>query len=84
MTDEESRQQYQFLIKRGKMEIPQNPLFTFLYWLLNTPGVGALFVAFLGLVLILLFSAVLRWIAKGSAASESIVYTYPTEGLHSS
>jgi hypothetical protein len=80
----EVRQRYQNPDhKRRKMEIPQNPLFTFLYWLLNTPGVGALFVAFLGVALIVIFGAVLRWIAKGSAASEAIVYTYPTEGFHS-
>ena len=64
------------------MQIPPNPIFTFLYWLLNTPGIGALFVAMLGAFLVVLFAAVLRWIVKGSSAGEREVFTYPTEGFH--
>lgn len=64
------------------MQIQPNPIFTLLYWLLNTPGIGALIVALLGTFLVVLFASVLRWIAKGSSANESAVFTYPTEGLH--
>jgi len=61
---------------------PDNPLIRLLYWLLNTPGVGAFFVIMLGATLVSGFGLILRWISLGAQASESIVYAYPTEGLH--
>jgi len=62
--------------------IPENPLIELLYWLLNTPGVGAFFVITLGGGLVAGFGLVLHWIARGAHASEKTVYAYPTEGLH--
>jgi hypothetical protein len=61
---------------------PENPFVLFIYWLLNTPGVGAVFVALLGGALVLTFALVLRWIIDGGKASENAVYVYPTEALH--
>lgn len=68
--------------RQHMVEIPDNPLIALLYWVLNTPVVGALIVAFLASCLILGYGLVLRWIANGAKANESEIYTYPTEGFH--
>jgi hypothetical protein len=59
-----------------------NPLFRFLYWILNTPGVGAFVVVGLGASLLLVYGRVLRWITNGGKAIESSIYSYPTQTLH--
>jgi len=60
---------------------PENPIIAFLYWLLDTPGIGAIVVAILLIGLFWGYARVLRWISNGANTNES-VYTYPTEALH--
>ncbi len=60
----------------------ENPVFSFLYWLLNTPGLGALTVALLGCGLITIFGLTLRWVAQGNKMPEREEFRYPTAGLH--
>ena len=58
-----------------------NPLYRFLYWLINTPSVGGIF-AFLVLGgLVSIFVVALVWVLNGSRAAESETYTYPTSSL---
>jgi hypothetical protein len=57
-------------------------IFQFFYWLVDTPGLGGLFV---GLIMILWVGAAagaLRWIARGALADEPEEYAYPTPALH--
>jgi hypothetical protein len=64
------------------MNFPDNPIFGFLYWLVNTPGLGGLIV---GLIVVISVSAVggaLSWIARGAQADEMETYAYPTPALH--
>jgi hypothetical protein len=59
-----------------------NSIFQFLYWLVDTPGLGGLFV---GLVVVIFMGAAgsaLRWIARGALADEPETYSYPTPALH--
>jgi hypothetical protein len=65
------------------MDFPiENPVFRFLYWLLNTPGLGALAVAMLSGGLLTTFGLSLRWIVRGSQAAERDIFTFPTSGFH--
>ncbi|MDH5507043.1 MAG: hypothetical protein OEZ02_07455 [Anaerolineae bacterium] len=64
------------------MIFPDSALLAFIYWLINTPGLGGL--AFITLAATILFSVsmTLRWISAGSAAPEPEQYAYPTTALH--
>jgi len=64
------------------MNFPQTPLFRFLYWLVNTPGVGSLVVLLIGGGSILAYGLTLRWIVRGGEADEEETYAYPTPALH--
>lgn len=59
-----------------------NPLFHYLYILINTPGFGGLAAAFLGGSSITIYLLTLRWIARGAGADEVQTYAYPTPALH--
>ena len=43
-----------------------NPIFRFLYWFVNTPGVGSLGIGFLIIACLGSFAAALRWIVRGA------------------
>lgn len=58
------------------------PFFQFVFWFLNTPGVGGIVVGILAGAILLTFAKTLLWISKGAEANETDVYTYPTVGLH--
>ncbi len=58
------------------------PIFQFFYWLVNTPGIGGIFVAIMAGSIVFTFGSVLRWIARGGQAKETETFTYPTSGLH--
>ena len=65
------------------MNIPMNyPLFQFLYWLLNTTGIGGLVVIALGGGSLLIYAFLIKWIVGGSQAKEQAVYPYPTPILY--
>jgi hypothetical protein len=64
------------------MHIPmENPLLQFLYFLVDTPGLGGIAVAMVGSVSITAYFFVLRWIRNGAKAEEAETYTYPTPTL---
>jgi hypothetical protein len=59
-----------------------NPIYHFLYWLVNTPGLGGLGVGFIIVACLSSFAAALRWIARGAQADEPTTYAYPTSAFH--
>lgn len=61
----------------------QYPIFQFLYWLLNTSGLGGAAVMILGGGSLVTYLLILYWIREGAQADEADVYAYPTPGLHS-
>ena len=63
------------------MRFPDEPLFRFFHWLIDTPTLGGVVVlALSGLALIAVTTTVF-WIAGGAHALEEEVYTYPTPTL---
>jgi len=60
------------------MNFPMDlPLFRFLYWLVNTAGVGSAVVGLIATVVITGYGLTLRWIAAGAKADERATYPYP-------
>ncbi|OIO92163.1 MAG: hypothetical protein AUK03_10115 [Anaerolineae bacterium CG2_30_64_16] len=60
------------------MNFPMDlPLFRFLYWLVNTAGVGSAVVGLIATVVITGYGLTLRWIAAGAKADERATYLYP-------
>ncbi len=64
------------------MNFPENALIKFVYWFINTPGLGGVAVSLLGLGIFTVVGLALRWIAKGADANEAETYVYPTPALH--
>ncbi len=64
------------------MNFPDTALFTFLYRLINSPGIGSVIVLVLGGGIVLSVGLTLRWINRGGLADELDVYAYPTPTLH--
>ncbi|MBW8011890.1 MAG: hypothetical protein FVQ83_11735 [Chloroflexi bacterium] len=65
------------------LDYPDNPLIEFLYWLINTPGLGGIMASVVGGGILLAVGATLRWISKGGQALEPEEFAYPTPALHS-
>lgn len=64
------------------MNFPMDfPLFRFLYWLINTAGVGGITVLLVGGGSLTVYFLTLRWIARGAKADEVEVYAFPTSTL---
>lgn len=59
----------------------ENPLFQFLYALVDTAGLGGLAVALVAGGSLTAYTLVLRWINRGGAADEKDTYSYPTPTL---
>ena len=59
----------------------ENPLFRFLYWLINTAGIGGVTVMIVGGGSLLAYFLTLRWIAHGAQADEAEEYLFPTPAL---
>lgn len=57
------------------------PFFRFIYWLLNTSGMGGLAVTLLIGGLVTAFALVLLWVVRGAQADEPEQYSYPTSSL---
>ncbi|MBT3189138.1 MAG: hypothetical protein HN736_11475 [Anaerolineae bacterium] len=65
------------------MTFPDTLLIEFLYWLINTPGVGGAAVGFLAISITVSVTLVFRWISKGAdVEDEPETYAYPTPALH--
>ncbi len=60
----------------------QYPIFQFFYWLVNTAGVGGIFVVVLLGAMSLVYGRLLGWISGGGKTVEKETYTYPTAALH--
>ena len=63
------------------MNFPDTSLATFLYWIINTPGVGGVAVGLLGAGIFLSVGLTLRWIARGGRVAEPEEYVHPTPTL---
>ncbi|MCP4210264.1 MAG: hypothetical protein GY764_02190 [Halieaceae bacterium] len=59
-----------------------NPFFQFLYWIMNTPGIGGIVVVVEATLIVIAVSLSLRWINKGADAPEKEQFAYPTSALH--
>jgi len=64
------------------MNFPHSPLFNFLYWLINTAGLGSVIVGLIAAISIVSYGLTLRWISRGAQADEAEEYAYPTPTLH--
>lgn len=64
------------------MNFPENTLTQFLYWLINTPGLGGVAVGLLAASIFTAVGLTLRWIAAAGKLSETETYAYPTPALH--
>lgn len=59
----------------------EHPLFQFLYWLINTAGVGGITVLLVGAGSLTAYFLTLRWITRAAEADEVEVYAFPTSTL---
>lgn len=57
------------------------PVFRFLYWLINTAGLGGIIAIVLGAGSAISYLLTLRWIKRGAEANEPETYAYPTPAL---
>lgn len=57
------------------------PLFEFLYWMINTAGLGGLIAIVLGGGSLTAYLLTLRWVKRGAEAEEVQTYAYPTPAL---
>ncbi len=65
------------------MNFPDTPLTAFLYWLIDTPGLGGIAVGLLAIGITTAVGLVLRWISQGAnIEDEPEAYAYPTPALH--
>lgn len=63
------------------MRFPESSLFDFIYWVINTPGLGGIAVALLGIGIVVSVGLTLRWISKAGDLEETETYAYPTSSL---
>lgn len=63
------------------MSAPDTFILRFLYWLVNTPGLGGVAVVAIVISCLGSFVLALRWIAAGSKVGDSDTYAYPTSSL---
>jgi len=64
------------------MNFPNTQFFQFLYWLINTPGIGGVMVGLLTVSIFTLIGLTLHWIARGAQTDEPETFAYPTPALH--
>ncbi len=64
------------------MSFPDTALIKFMYWLINTPGLGGIAVGMFGVSIISIVALTLRWIIRGGNEDEIETYSYPTTALH--
>ncbi len=61
------------------MNFPNEPLFRFFYWLVNTPGIGSAVILLLIGIAVSMFVLTLRWIASARDENEESLL-FPPEG----
>ncbi len=61
----------------------QYPIFQFFYWLVNTTGIGGVFVTILAGGMLLAYGRTLGWIGSGKKAGPPESFAYPPAALHS-
>lgn len=61
---------------------PDTPILRFIYWLVNSPGLGGMAVSAIVLTCLASFAAALRWIVAGGRVADPVTYAYPTPALH--
>jgi len=59
----------------------ENPIFQFLYWLVDTVGMGGVMVFLVGGGSVLAYGLALFWIYRGGQVDDPETYTYPTPTL---
>lgn len=59
----------------------QYPVFQFLYWLVNTAGLGGWIVTGLASGVVFTLAVTLHWIKRGASSEESETFAYPTPAL---
>ncbi len=64
------------------MNFPDNFIFQFLYWLVNTPGLGGIGIGLIAITSVSAAGGALWWITKGAQVDERETYAYPTPALH--
>jgi hypothetical protein len=64
------------------LNFPDNSIFQFFYWLVNTPGLGGIGVGLIVIISVSAAASALWWIARGAQATEPETYAYPTPALH--
>ena len=57
------------------------PFFRFLFWFINTAGIGGLFILLLSGGLATAFLLTVRWVVMGSRKDEPAQFVYPTPTL---
>ena len=63
------------------MSFPDEPLFHYIHWLIDTPSLGGIVVVTLSGLAVALFVAAIFWVVLGAQVNEDEVYTYPTPTL---
>ncbi len=63
------------------MSPPDLPILRFIFWLVNTPGLGGAGVTAILVTCLASFFAALRWILGGGRADEATTYAFPTPAL---
>jgi len=59
----------------------ENPIYRFLYWLINTPTIGGIVALLILGTLTTAFVWALLWVINGAKADEPESYAYPTSSL---
>jgi len=58
-----------------------NPFFQFLFWVVDTPGIGGIAVALVAVISVSFYASALYWVARGAQVDEPDTYAYPTPTL---
>ncbi len=62
-------------------DTPDLPLLRLIFWIINTPGLGGIYLGAIDVICLGGFVMALRWIVHGGHADENGTYAYPTPTL---
>jgi len=60
----------------------QYPIFQFFYWLVNTTGLGGIFVTIIAGGMLAAYVRTLRWIGGGKKTGDQDSFAYPSAAMH--